>query len=57
MNKLGQTGTTTWKYSGKTSKRVRYVTLVKNSLVGVSALDFIGGMISPMRRDNVLGKK
>lgn len=40
MSKLGRTGTTTWKYSGKISKRVRYVSLVKDvHVVYLSVLD------------------
>ena len=59
MNKLGQTETTTWKYSGKTSKRVCYVSLVKNNQLVYPPGHYwrISYPFFLMRRDNVLGKK
>jgi len=59
MNNPGQTGTTTWKYSGKTSKRVRYVSLVKNSQLVYLLWTLLAGNLSIFANagDNVLLEK
>ena len=46
MNKQGQTGTTIWRYSGKTSKRVRDVSLVKSSQLVYLLWTLLAGNLS-----------